>query len=100
MQSLCPARPSSAGRKNASKVPSTAVAAVDCSGGQLAADEVQQRSHRGERAAVDVVVVDDDVEAFLERRDQRNDGHRIELGDGTQQVRLAGEARAAPAEAE
>lgn len=39
-------------------------------GGDLVGDEVGQRAHGGERAAVDLVVVDGDAETFFQRGDQ------------------------------
>ena len=51
-------------------------------------------------SAVDVVVVDDDAESFLERCDQGHDRHRVEFGNGAEQVRLVREGARAAVQAE
>lgn len=70
------------------------------SAGQLARHEGAQAAHGGEGIATDFVVVDHDAEAFLERRDQRHHGHRVQFGDGAQQRRGGVELHRAAAEAE
>lgn len=54
---------------------------------EFSADKVSQRSHCGENGTINVAVVDNQAKLFLQTRDQRDDRHRIKLGDGAQQGR-------------
>src|SRR5690606_18820899 len=67
---------------------------------ELAADEVGEGTDRREGFAVDVAVVDEDAELLFEGGDERHHGHRVELGNGAEEVGLAGEGGATSVEAQ
>src|SRR5258707_15799732 len=83
--------PGSTGRKNALAALATELA-TDAHGGwilarELALDEFRQAAERLEGRRANLVVVDREAEMLLQRRDQVDDGDRVELRDGAEQRR-------------
>src|SRR6185312_10285410 len=66
----------------------------------LAANELHEAANGRERRAIDLVVLDLEPEAILERGQHADHRHRVELGHGPQQRRRIREARRAALEAE
>ena len=74
--------------------------AKNASGYQLGADVVNQRAHRCKCASVDVIVIDYQPKMVFKPCNEGNDGHRIQLWDGTQQGRFQGKSAASPVQAQ
>jgi hypothetical protein len=71
-----------------------------CQAASLPSHEAAEAAHGGEGIAADFVVVDDEAEAIFQRRDQADDGHRVELGNRAEQRCVRPETQPAATQAE
>lgn len=62
--------------------------------------KVSERPNRREAGTIQLVICDGDAEALFQRRNDRNDGHGIELGNGTQKGSIPRHRHSPPVKAE